>query len=249
MTIAEDQTRDARARLDRLWSRGRAFLGTDFAIMGGAMTWVSERNLVASISNGGGFGVLASGSMSPEQLDAEITGTKGLTAKPFGVNLITMHPESGRVDRCLRRPAGRPCRSGRRIAAVGRRPAGQGDGGQGRLLRADRRDRPQAGEERRRRHRDRGDGGGRPYRAGFHIRPGSGNPARRIRRAGLRGRRHRPGRGDPVVSGDGGFRRAAWHPLRLRYRIDRPSALQAAPSSMRRRAMRYRRFRSIRAFR
>jgi enoyl-[acyl-carrier protein] reductase II len=93
MTIAEDQTRDARARLDRLWSRGRAFLGTDFAIMGGAMTWVSERNLVASISNGGGFGVLASGAMSPEQLDTEITGTKGLTAKPFGVNLITMHPD------------------------------------------------------------------------------------------------------------------------------------------------------------
>jgi enoyl-[acyl-carrier protein] reductase II len=92
MTIAEDQTRDARAMLDRLWSRGRAFLGTEFAIMGGAMTWVSERNLVAAISNGGGFGVLASGSMSPEQLDAEITGTKGLTAKPFGVNLITMHP-------------------------------------------------------------------------------------------------------------------------------------------------------------
>jgi enoyl-[acyl-carrier protein] reductase II len=92
MTIAEDQTRDARAMLDRLWSRGRAFLGTEFAIMGGAMTWVSERNLVAAISNSGGFGVLASGSMSPEQLDAEITGTKALTAKPFGVNLITMHP-------------------------------------------------------------------------------------------------------------------------------------------------------------
>jgi len=101
MTIAEDQTRGARARLDRLWSRGRAFLGTDFAIMGGAMTWVSERNLVASISNGGGFGVLASGSMSPEQLDAEITGTKGLTAKPFGVNLITMHPDlDGLIDVC-----------------------------------------------------------------------------------------------------------------------------------------------------
>ena len=36
--------------------------------MGGAMTWVSERNLVAAISNAGGFGVIASGSMSPELL-------------------------------------------------------------------------------------------------------------------------------------------------------------------------------------
>ena len=55
-----------RAELDRLWARGRAFLGTDLAIMGGAMTWVSERNLVAAISNAGGFGVIASGSMPPE---------------------------------------------------------------------------------------------------------------------------------------------------------------------------------------
>jgi len=49
-----------RAGLDRLWARGRAFLGADLAIMGGAMTWVSERNLVAAISNAGGFGVIAS---------------------------------------------------------------------------------------------------------------------------------------------------------------------------------------------
>ena len=48
--------RAARARLDRLWQRGRDFLGSELAIMGGAMTWVSERNLVAAISNAGGFG-------------------------------------------------------------------------------------------------------------------------------------------------------------------------------------------------
>ena len=50
-----------RGELDRLWARGRALLGCDLAIMGGAMTWVSERNLVAAISNAGGFGVIASG--------------------------------------------------------------------------------------------------------------------------------------------------------------------------------------------
>ena len=48
-----------RARLDRLWRRGRDFLGTELAIMGGAMSWVSERHLVSAISNAGGFGVLA----------------------------------------------------------------------------------------------------------------------------------------------------------------------------------------------
>ncbi|MBY0293210.1 MAG: nitronate monooxygenase, partial [Alphaproteobacteria bacterium] len=51
--------------LDELWSRGREFLGVQYAILGGAMTWVSERNLVSAISNAGGFGVIASGSMSP----------------------------------------------------------------------------------------------------------------------------------------------------------------------------------------
>jgi len=88
--------------LQRLWQRGCDFLGTPFAIMGGAMSWVSERHLVAAISNGGGFGVIACGSMSPELLLEEIRGTKVLTRKPFGVNLITMHPQLDQlIDVCL----------------------------------------------------------------------------------------------------------------------------------------------------
>ncbi len=83
----------ARAEFDRLSARGRAFLGSRYAIMGGAMSWVSERRLVSSISNAGGFGVIACGSMGPEALAAEIAGTQALTAAPFGVNLITMHPQ------------------------------------------------------------------------------------------------------------------------------------------------------------
>ncbi len=83
----------ARAELDRLWSRGTAFLGCEFAIMGGAMSWVSERHLVSAISNAGGFGVIACGAMTPDLLAKEIAGTQALTSKPFGVNLITMHPQ------------------------------------------------------------------------------------------------------------------------------------------------------------
>ncbi len=74
-------------------SRGADFLGSDFAILCGAMSWVSERNLVAAISNAGGFGVIACGAMTPDLLDAEITATKALATRPFGVNLITMHPQ------------------------------------------------------------------------------------------------------------------------------------------------------------
>ena len=80
-------------RLARRMARGREFLGTETAILGGAMSWVSERNLVAAMSNAGGFGLIACGAMSPELLDREIAGTRALTARPFGVNLITMHPQ------------------------------------------------------------------------------------------------------------------------------------------------------------
>jgi enoyl-[acyl-carrier protein] reductase II len=70
--------------------------------MGGAMTWVSERSLVSAISEAGGFGVLACGSMGPEQLAEEIAATRRLTARPFGVNLIVLHPELRQlVDACL----------------------------------------------------------------------------------------------------------------------------------------------------
>ena len=97
----------ARGDLDRLWRRGCEFLGADLAIMGGAMTWVSERNLVAAISNGGGFGVIACGSMTPELLDAEIVATRALTRRPFGVNLITLHPRLAElIDVCAGRGVG-----------------------------------------------------------------------------------------------------------------------------------------------
>lgn len=84
---------EGEAQLQRLWARGARFLGCRMALMGGAMTWVSERNLVAAISNAGGFGVLACGAMNPRQLDEEIAATQALTRQPFGVNLILMHPD------------------------------------------------------------------------------------------------------------------------------------------------------------
>lgn len=104
---AEGQSRSgerqlALKELDRLWRRGTEFFGCRYAIMGGAMTWVSERHLVSAISNAGGFGVIASGSMTPELLAAEIEATYKLTGAPFGVNLITLHPRLLElVDVCL----------------------------------------------------------------------------------------------------------------------------------------------------
>ena len=97
-----DEKTKALAQLDRLMARGAAFFGTHYAIMGGAMSWVSERHLVSALSNAGAFGVIACGAMEPARLAEEIAGTQALTSKPFGVNLITMHPRLDQlVDTCL----------------------------------------------------------------------------------------------------------------------------------------------------
>ncbi len=99
--MSDDKTK-ALAQLDRLMARGAAFFGTHYAIMGGAMSWVSERHLVSALSNAGAFGVIACGAMEPPRLAEEIAGTQALTTKPFGVNLITMHPRLDQlVDTCL----------------------------------------------------------------------------------------------------------------------------------------------------
>jgi enoyl-[acyl-carrier protein] reductase II len=91
----------------RLMARGAAFLGTEYAIMGGAMSWVSERHLVAALSNAGAFGVIACGAMEPDRLATEIAGTQTLTQRPFGVNLITMHPRlDALVQVCLEAKVG-----------------------------------------------------------------------------------------------------------------------------------------------
>ena len=99
--MSDDMTK-ALAQLDRLMARGAAFLGARYAIMGGAMSWVSERHLVSALSNAGAFGVIACGAMEPPRLAEEIAATQALTSKPFGVNLITMHPRLDQlVDTCL----------------------------------------------------------------------------------------------------------------------------------------------------
>ena len=90
-------------RLKRLMARGADFLGCDYAVLGGAMSWISERNLVSALSNAGAFGVIACGAMMPDMLDTEIAETKKRTSRPFGVNLITMHPAlSELIDVCAK---------------------------------------------------------------------------------------------------------------------------------------------------
>jgi len=78
--------------LNKLWKRGQDFLGVDYPIMAGAMTWISDHRFVANIANAGGFGCLAAGNQPPELFAQEIDKTREATDKPFGTNLITISP-------------------------------------------------------------------------------------------------------------------------------------------------------------
>jgi enoyl-[acyl-carrier protein] reductase II len=93
---------ESRRILEDMWLPARRFLGCDYGIIGGAMSWVSEHTLVAAISDAGAFGVYAASAMSPDQLRDGILATRALTDRPFGVNVITFHPQfEDMVDLCI----------------------------------------------------------------------------------------------------------------------------------------------------
>lgn len=78
--------------LDRVWRRGKEFLGSELPVMCGAMTWISDPQLVSLVSNLGAFGVLAAGNMPPELFAQYVDDTRALTSRPFGGNVITIAP-------------------------------------------------------------------------------------------------------------------------------------------------------------
>lgn len=75
-----------------IFKKGREFLGVEYPIICGAMTWISDFNLVQHISDAGGFPVFAGGNMPPDLFEKEIDRLKDKISKPFGVNLITIAP-------------------------------------------------------------------------------------------------------------------------------------------------------------
>ena len=78
--------------LDRFLEKGSTFLGCRYPIMCGAMTWVSDPQLVSHMGRCGGFGLLAGGNAPVEILREQIETTRSLSKAPFGVNLITIAP-------------------------------------------------------------------------------------------------------------------------------------------------------------
>jgi enoyl-[acyl-carrier protein] reductase II len=69
-------------------------LGIEYPIIQGGMVWVSYGDLCAAVSEAGGLGILAGGSMSADELKEQIGFVKSKTRKPFGVNIPIARPDS-----------------------------------------------------------------------------------------------------------------------------------------------------------
>jgi enoyl-[acyl-carrier protein] reductase II len=69
-------------------------LGVKHPIMLAGMGGVSYAELVAAVSNAGGYGVLGMAGRTPDFIRDEMRKVKSLTDKPFGVDLLAASPES-----------------------------------------------------------------------------------------------------------------------------------------------------------
>jgi enoyl-[acyl-carrier protein] reductase II len=63
-----------------------------YPIIQGGMIWCSGWELASAVSNGGGLGLIGSGSMYPDVLREHVRKCKAATSKPFGVNVPLLYP-------------------------------------------------------------------------------------------------------------------------------------------------------------
>ncbi|MDO9508805.1 MAG: enoyl-[acyl-carrier-protein] reductase FabK [Thermovirgaceae bacterium] len=71
-------------------NRVKKLLGIEYPIVQGGMAWVADADLAAAVSNGGGLGIIAAGSMPADVLEQQILKARTLTDKPFGVNIMLL---------------------------------------------------------------------------------------------------------------------------------------------------------------
>ena len=69
-------------------------LGTRYPIIQGGMANIATGEFAAACSNAGALGLIGSGGMNTESLRDNIRRAKQLTDKPFGVNIMLMHPQA-----------------------------------------------------------------------------------------------------------------------------------------------------------
>lgn len=67
-------------------------LGTKYPVIQGGMANIATGEFAAACSEAGALGIIATGGLDPEGLRREIQIAKEKTDKPFGVNIMLMHP-------------------------------------------------------------------------------------------------------------------------------------------------------------
>lgn len=67
-------------------------LEIEHPIIQGGMAWTATAELAAAVSNAGGLGIIGAGHMPTELLRQQVRHAKGLTSRPFGVNLMLLTP-------------------------------------------------------------------------------------------------------------------------------------------------------------
>jgi len=78
-------------------------VGVEHPVVQTGMGWVAGARLVSATANGGGLGILASATMTLDELQTAITKVKATTDKPFGVNIRADAGDAGdRVELLIR---------------------------------------------------------------------------------------------------------------------------------------------------
>ena len=75
------------------------FLGTEFPFIQGGMANIATGEFAAAVSNAGALGIIGAGGMTPDSLREHIRRCRELTGKPFGVNIMLMHPQAEEMAR------------------------------------------------------------------------------------------------------------------------------------------------------
>jgi NAD(P)H-dependent flavin oxidoreductase YrpB (nitropropane dioxygenase family) len=75
--------------------------GVRYPVVQTGMGWVSGPELTAATANAGGLGILASGTISLDEMVAGIRAVKERTGAPFGVNLVGSAPDVAERARAL----------------------------------------------------------------------------------------------------------------------------------------------------
>ena len=68
-------------------------LGTEFPFLQGGMANIATGEFAAAVSNAGAMGLIGAGGMDVDTLRENIRKCRALTDKPFGVNIMLMHPQ------------------------------------------------------------------------------------------------------------------------------------------------------------